>query len=159
MPLPAPNLDDRTYATLRQMALAHIQQQLQVDWTDLTPGDPGVTLLEAFAYLTDQLIYRLNRVPDEKVYVALLRLLGVALYPPAAAGVVLAFQNFNLEEITIPALTQVTTPGSSGEENPIFMTLEEIVIPAAQSSERVTIDAATESSGADSSVVEPGRVQ
>ncbi len=34
------------------------------DWTDHNVSDPGVTLIEAFAQMVDQLIYRLNRVPD-----------------------------------------------------------------------------------------------
>ena len=33
-------------------------------WTDLSPGDPGMVLVEVFAYLTDLMIYRLNRVPE-----------------------------------------------------------------------------------------------
>ena len=34
------------------------------DWTDHNVSDPGVTLIEAFAQMMDQLVYRLNRVPD-----------------------------------------------------------------------------------------------
>ena len=34
------------------------------EWTDHNVSDPGVTLIEAFAQMVDQLIYRLNRVPD-----------------------------------------------------------------------------------------------
>ena len=34
------------------------------EWTDHNVSDPGVTLIETFAYLTDQLLFRLNRVPD-----------------------------------------------------------------------------------------------
>ena len=39
-------------------------QQRCPDWTDHNVSDPGVTLIEAFAQMVDQLIYRLNRVPD-----------------------------------------------------------------------------------------------
>ncbi len=47
-------------------------------------------LLELFAFLTDTLLYRVNRIPL-KVHVALLNLLGVAPKPPAAATVGLTF--------------------------------------------------------------------
>jgi len=153
MPLKAPNLDDRTYADLRHMGLEHIRKQLDVEWSDLTPGDPGVVLLEVFAYLTDQMIYRLNRVPQEKVYVALLRLLGVSLYPPAAAMVTLEFRNLTEEPITIRAGTQVTVAtGSSGDggDAPIFITLREQVVPAA-----ITLSA--DSAPADASPTDPNR--
>ena len=54
------------------------------EWTDHNVSDPGVTLIEAFAQMVDQLIYRLNRVPDRH-YVKFLELIGVELRPPAAA--------------------------------------------------------------------------
>ena len=155
MPLKAPNLDDRTYDDLRQMALDHINSQLQADWTDLTPGDPGVMLLEVFAHLTDQLIYRLNRVPQEKVYVALLQLLGVAPHPPAAALVELEFTNLTPQEIIIPAQTQVTA-ASGGNDAPIFSTLEEVILPAATlvADDSVLDDSALGGSTLDSSTEE-----
>src|ERR671935_227532 len=53
-------------------------------WTDHNVSDPGVTLIEAFAWMTDQLLYRPNRVPDRN-YIKFLELIGVHLYPPAAA--------------------------------------------------------------------------
>ena len=43
-------------------------------------SDPGVTLIETFAYMTDVLLYRLNRVPD-RLYVKFLELIGVAAVP------------------------------------------------------------------------------
>jgi hypothetical protein len=34
------------------------------DWTDRTEHDPGVTLLEVFAFLTEQLAFRSDRIPE-----------------------------------------------------------------------------------------------
>jgi hypothetical protein len=80
MPLPSPDLDDRTFAMLvdeaRQLVMARAP-----GWTDLSAGDPGITLLEAFAYLADTTIFRLNQVPD-KLYVEFLRLIGARIQPP-----------------------------------------------------------------------------
>ena len=60
------------------------------EWTDHNVSDPGVTLIELFAHMTDQLIYRLNRVPDRQ-YVTFLDLLGVRLFPPSASAAPLTF--------------------------------------------------------------------
>ena len=81
--LPAPNLDDRHFQDLVDDAKRLVQQRCPT-WTDHNVSDPGVTLIEAFAQMVDQLIYRLNRVPDLH-YVKFLELIGVELRPPAAA--------------------------------------------------------------------------
>ena len=75
--LPAPNLDDRTFQDLVDEAKRLVQQRCP-EWTDHNVSDPGVTLIEAFAQMVDQLIYRLNRVPDRN-YVKFLELIGVEL--------------------------------------------------------------------------------
>ena len=83
MALPVPNLDDRRFQDLVDDAKRLVQQRCP-EWTDHNVSDPGVTLIEAFAWMTDQLLYRLNRVPDRH-YVKFLELIGVRLFPPAAA--------------------------------------------------------------------------
>ncbi len=89
MPLPIPNLDDRTFDELLEEARRRIRQSCP-DWEDLSPNDPGMVLVELFAHLTEAMIYRLNRVP-QKVYAEFLNLIGVQRTPPAAAGVTLQF--------------------------------------------------------------------
>src|SRR5882672_7112029 len=64
MPLQLPNLDDRRYDDLVAEALARIPTY-SPEWTNHNPSDPGITLVELFAYLTDMLLYRLNRVTDD----------------------------------------------------------------------------------------------
>lgn len=63
MPLTLPKLDDRTYADLLDEARALIPS-LYPDWTDHNPSDPGVTLVELFAWLSEMLIFRADQVPD-----------------------------------------------------------------------------------------------
>lgn len=63
MPLNLPDLDDRSYADLMEEALTLIPAYAP-EWTNHNPSDPGITLIELFAYLTEMLIYRLNRVTD-----------------------------------------------------------------------------------------------
>ncbi|KAB0681338.1 baseplate J/gp47 family protein [Aureimonas leprariae] len=109
MPLPLPSLDDRTSEGLKLEALDLIKKRSPA-WNDFSPGDPGVILLELFAFLTQTMLHRLNRVP-EKVHVALLNLLGVSPLPPAAAVVTLAFSREEErvgKAVTIPAGTKVS---------------------------------------------------
>src|SRR6476646_5129027 len=83
MTLPAPNLDDRTFQDLVDEAKRMVQRRWPewTGWTDHNVSDPGVTLIETFAYMVEQLIFRLNRVPD-KNYVKFLELIGIELRPP-----------------------------------------------------------------------------
>ena len=67
MPLQLPNLDDRTYQDLVEEALGMIPT-LAPEWTNYNPSDPGITLIELFAYLSEMLLYRQNRVTDKNVY-------------------------------------------------------------------------------------------
>lgn len=63
MPIPLPNLDDRTFADLVEEMRVLIPRYAP-DWTDHNPSDPGIMLIELFAWLTEALIYRLNRIPE-----------------------------------------------------------------------------------------------
>jgi hypothetical protein len=49
-----------------QEALAMIPVHAS-EWTNHNPSDPGITLIELFAYLTEMMIYRLNRVTEDQV--------------------------------------------------------------------------------------------
>ena len=80
MPIKLPNLDDRTFADL--VAEAHTLIPVHAPrWTNHNESDPGITLVELFAYLTEIQIYRLNRVTDANLC-AFLRLIdGVRRIP------------------------------------------------------------------------------
>jgi hypothetical protein len=80
MPIKLPNLDDRTFADL--VAEAHTLIPVHAPtWTNHNESDPGITLVELFAYLTEIQIYRLNRVTDANLC-AFLRLIdGVQRIP------------------------------------------------------------------------------
>ncbi len=80
MPVTLPNLDDRKYADLIEEALAMIPAHAP-EWTNHNPSDPGITLVELFAYLTEMLIYRLNRVTVENV-IAFLNLIDAGNRTP-----------------------------------------------------------------------------
>ena len=66
MPITLPNLDDRRFDDLVAEGRA-LLPALAPQWTDHNLSDPGITLIELFAYLSEILIYRLNRVTDSHV--------------------------------------------------------------------------------------------
>jgi predicted phage baseplate assembly protein len=131
--LPAPNLDDRTFQQLVDEAKHHIQRRCP-SWTNHNVSDPGVTLVETFAWMTDQLLYRLNRVPDRN-YVKFLELLGVTLFEPAAARVGVSFRLSSHQSVPvrIPAGSVVSTVRTAGQPAISFATRDELVIMPAVS--------------------------
>lgn len=138
MPLPTLNLDDRRFQDLVEEAQRHIRQYCP-QWTDLSPSEPGTVLLEAFAHLTEVMIYRLNRVP-EKAYREFLRLLGVKQAPPSGAVVALRFTLKDALErsVEIPRGTRVASERpAAGAEAPVFATAETLVLAAGQTSAEV----------------------
>lgn len=70
MPLPVPDLDDRTFAQLVAEGRSLIPRYAP-QWTNHNTSDPGITLLEMFAYLIETSIYELNQLPDESIKVFL----------------------------------------------------------------------------------------
>ena len=80
MPINLPNLDDRTFADLVEEAQALIPVY-EPQWTNHNASDPGITLVELFAYLTEILIYRLNRVTDANVSAFLKLIDGIERIP------------------------------------------------------------------------------
>jgi predicted phage baseplate assembly protein len=128
MPLPAPNLDDRRFQDLVDDAKRLVQQRCP-EWTDHNVSDPGVTLIEAFAQMVDQLIYRLNRVPDRH-YIKFLDLLGVKLFPPTAATGTVTFWLAAPQPapVLVRAQTEVATPRTDVEEPVVFGTTADLQI-------------------------------
>ncbi|HVG38304.1 MAG TPA: hypothetical protein VM870_03390, partial [Pyrinomonadaceae bacterium] len=83
MPLHLPALDDRSFDDLVEELLARIPAHTP-EWTNPRVGDPGRTLVELFAWLTDTLLYRANLIP-ERQRLAFLKLLGVQMRPAIPA--------------------------------------------------------------------------
>ena len=72
-----PRLDDRSFNDIVEEARARIPLYTP-EWTDHNLSDPGITLIELFAWMTDIVLYRLNRVPD-KHYIKFMELIGMHL--------------------------------------------------------------------------------
>jgi len=128
MPLPVPNLDDRRFQDLVDDAKRLVQRRCP-EWTDHNVSDPGVTLIETFAFMVDQLLYRLNRVP-ERHYLKFLDLIGVTPFAPTMASCEVTFWLSAARDtsVTVPAGTHVATVRVETEEPVTFETVTELVI-------------------------------
>lgn len=122
MTLPAPKLDDRLFQDLVDEAKKRIPHYCK-EWTDHNVSDPGITLIELFAWMTEILLYRLNQVPDLH-YIKFLEMLGVKLKPPIPAKAPVTFwlsapQNVGVK---IPAGTEVASTQTETERSIVFTT-------------------------------------
>ena len=129
--IPPPKLDDRSFHDIVEEAISMIPRYAP-EWTNHNPSDPGITLIELAAWMTDLLIYRLNQVPD-KNYVAFLNLLGIKLHAPRAAK---ALAKFTLVEGAdkqrVPRGTQISTPHATEETTVTFETARDVLITTAR---------------------------
>ena len=126
--LPKSNLDDRKFEDLVQECLLRIPRYCP-EWTHHNPSDPGITIVELFAYLTDQMLLRFNQVPRRN-YITFLELLGIRLKPPIPARTELSFyltQERHLSYI-VEAGTEVATERTENEEAVVFSTAKNLVI-------------------------------
>jgi predicted phage baseplate assembly protein len=126
--LPKANLDDRNFDDLVDECLLRIPRYCP-EWTDHNLSDPGVTLVELFAWLTDQMLVRFNQVPRRN-YITFLELLGVRLQPPAPAQTEVTFYlSSDLDEpYTLPVGIEVATERTESEEAVIFSTDRPLVV-------------------------------
>ncbi len=128
MSLPMPTLDERRFQDIVDEAKRLIPDYCP-EWTDHNLSDPGIAMIELFAWMTEMIIYRLNHVPDV-MYTRFLELMGISLDPPAAARADLTFwlSAPQPEPLTIPAGTQVGTLRTEFEESIVFATDEALTI-------------------------------
>src|SRR5690554_7999073 len=111
----APRLDDRSFTDIVAEALQRIPLYTP-EWTDHNLSDPGITLIELFAWMTDIVLYRLNRVPD-KHFVKFMELVGMQLREaePARVDVTFWLSAPQPNAITLPNGTEVSTTRRSEE--------------------------------------------
>lgn len=128
MLLPIPNLDDKTFNELFDEARGLIPRY-ERDWTDHNLSDPGITLIDLFAWLAEMQIYFLNRV-TEKNFLKFLKLLGLSPAPASPATAYLTFElsDPNSPPVTVPKGSQVAAIDPVSAERIIFETGEDVVV-------------------------------
>ena len=125
MSFPRPDLDDRRFQDLVDEAKRMIPRFLP-EWTNHNVSDPGVTLIELFAWMTELTLYRLNRVPD-RLYASFLDLVGISPYPASAASVDVTFMFSTVpdEKVLVPAGSEVST---AGDDPVVFATMRDLEV-------------------------------
>lgn len=97
MPLTAPELDTRRFDDLVREARERIPRYTP-EWTNFNDSDPGMTLVKLHAWMTETILYELNRVPELN-YIKFLDLLGVT---PESAHPARAELEFKTEKLDKP---------------------------------------------------------
>lgn len=126
--LPKSNLDDRAYDDLLKECLLRIPRYCP-EWTNYNPSDPGITIVEMFAWLTDQMLMRFNQVPRRN-YITFLELLGIRLQPPNPAKTEITFYLVSdlPEPYTIAPGTEIATVRTVNNPAIVFSTDKPLVI-------------------------------
>lgn len=132
MSLPAPILDDRTFQDIVDECKRMIPR-FAPEWTDHNVSDPGVTLIELFAWMTELLLYRVNQVPRRN-YIKFLDMIGVHLEPPHPARTLLTFRLTAPQPATVSILagTEVATVRTATDDAIVFATERplDILVPS-----------------------------
>lgn len=114
--VPLPNLDDRRFQDLVDEGRALIPVY-SAAWTDHNESDPGITIMELLAWITDGDIYRANRVPETHIR-GFLALIGLAPAPPLPASATVQFLLQDTAKLLLPATVELDAKlldGSSGK--------------------------------------------
>ena len=121
MPLVAPNLDDRTFDDLLAEAQALIPRYCP-DWTDFNDSEPGTTLVQLFAWFTEQMVYRINQVPGRN-YIKFLQLLNLELRAAIPATTYVCFTLRQPASVTtVPIRSSFEVSGGTGGSTLYFET-------------------------------------
>ena len=112
MSIDIPQLDELEYDELVDRGRTLISSS-DIEWTDFNPHDPGITILELLAWLTESHSYELDQITDahrEKY----LQLLGVRPTPPQPASVRLDLSPAEGQHGRLPAETPLRVDDGSG---------------------------------------------
>ena len=119
-------LDDLTWEQMTTAIRGRIPAESAGSWTLHAPVDPGITLLELYAWLLEQRLYWLDQIPDAFVG-AVLRLLGLPDQKPARAATTVL--QFTLAGPATPPAPTVSTdiPFSCDPQDHVGMSLTQDV--------------------------------
>ncbi|SDC59956.1 putative baseplate assembly protein [Sanguibacter gelidistatuariae] len=128
MPIPAPNLDDRSFQDIVDETKRLIPR-FTPEWTNHNVSDPGVALIELFAWMSEMVLFRVNQVP-ERLYVHFLNLVGIEQFPPSVARAILTFwlSGPATAPVRVPAGTEVSTLAATEVAGVVFTTTTEAVV-------------------------------
>ncbi|MDQ1707809.1 MAG: hypothetical protein QOJ88_1020 [Pyrinomonadaceae bacterium] len=135
MALDSIKLDDLSWNEMVVAIRRRIAAASDGNWTLHAPVDPGITLLELFAYLLDQRVYWMDQVPDSLVRGAL-SLLGEQPRSTRAAATVVHFPELK-KTVVLNAGTELTLARSVPAL--VFSTAAEIALLPFESGRRLSL--------------------
>lgn len=135
-----PQIDDRRYDDIIAEVRTRIARYApewrpgESAWTDVNDNDPGITMVQVLAWLTEILTYRMSKVPELN-YIKFLELLGIELNPaePALAEVAFPVQpTSGAPFIIVPARTQLSAEPGDGGPPIVFETQRALIALSAK---------------------------
>jgi predicted phage baseplate assembly protein len=133
MPLQDLQLDNRRFEDLVQELRRRIPAYTP-EWTDHNDSDPGMALIQLFAWLEDMLIWRLNQLP-QRALIKFLQLVDIELTPPQPAQSELTFKLTSKDlpfAVPIDQGTQVGLASASDGPPVIFETTDNLYAVGAE---------------------------
>jgi hypothetical protein len=137
--VPQVDYTSRDYEAIREDLIALIPN-FAPKWTNRDPADFGMTIIELFSYLGDELNFYIDRALNESFLATasqrnsvlqIAKILGYVPTGATASTVLLTFQNSTLDPITVPAKTKVgTSTVNNGQRTQIvFETNASVTVP------------------------------
>ena len=126
-----PTIDDRSFDSLLdevRTRIARYTPEWTPVWTDVNDNDPGITMVQVFAFLAEILTYRMSKTPELN-YIKFLQLLGIELNAAEPSQAEVAFPmkaTFADFSLIVPARTQVTAESADGGPPVTFETVWEL---------------------------------
>jgi predicted phage baseplate assembly protein len=140
-----PQIDDRRFDSLLAEVRTRIPRytpEWTPVWTDLNDNDPGITIVQVFAWLAEMLTYRMNKVPELN-YIKFLQLIGIELEPAEPALAEITFPVVPTHPqlyVIVPARTQVTADAPDGGPQLVFETDRALVALTAKLAAVIAVD-------------------
>ena len=122
-----PIIDDRTYDDIVAEIRTRIPQYTP-EWTNFNDSDPGMAIVQLFAWMSELLIFRLGKVPESNL-LKFLQLVGIELLPAAPAEAFITFPTLSNqpdEAVIVPALTEVAA--NQGQSSLVFFETEKALV-------------------------------
>src|SRR6266542_1678629 len=140
-----PTIDDRDFDSLLaevRTRIARYTPEWTPVWTDVNDNDPGITMVQVFAWLAEILTYRMSKVPELN-YIKFLQLLGIELSAAEPANAEVTFpvkSSFTEPSIIVPAATQITAQAPGGGSPIVFETDRSLIALKAPLSSLLVFD-------------------
>jgi predicted phage baseplate assembly protein len=122
-----PVIDDRRFDDIVEeirTRIARYTPEWRPVWSDYNDSDPGITLAQLFAWLSEMLIYRMSKVPELN-YIKFLELIGIEQRAAQPAHVDVTFpvtDTATVPYVDVPPRTQVSANADDGGPPVIYET-------------------------------------